>query len=299
MVPLKRRPIVFVVNTMKMDKNANKNRHKLRKTFRELLSKKGLKILHLNIRGLLGKKPRICHILDAFQNIRIFSVSETHLSTDDEAQAQIDGFTFIGKSRASAQGGGVGAYISSSVPFHRRLDLEQEDIECIWLEILFPKTKGLLIGIIYRPPDSSKHLCPDFNCKFDSMLSTVSSENKECILTGDINCNFLANSDHKELKSIVAPFGLKQLIRIPTRITPESQTLIDVICTNEPQHICCTKVIPAGLSDHELIGCARKLHNVKHQPRVITCRNYANYNPQLFCDDLRSKDFGNVWHLPV
>ena len=192
MVPLKRRPVVFVVNTMKLDKNANKNRHKLRKTFRELLSKKGLKILHLNIRGLLGKKPRICHILDAFQNIRIFSVSETHLSTDDEAQAQIDGFTFIGKSRASAQGGGVGAYISSSVPFHRRLDLEQEDIECIWLEILFPKTKGLLIGIIYRPPDSSKHLCPDFNCKFDSMLSTVSSENKECILTGDINYNFLA-----------------------------------------------------------------------------------------------------------
>ena len=127
--------------------------------------------------------------------------------------------------------------------------------------------------------------CPDFNCKFDSMLSTVSSENKKCILTGDINCNFLANSDHKELKSIVASFGLKQLIRTPTRITPESQTLIDVICSNEPQHICCTKVIPAGLSDHELIGCARKLYNVKHQPRVITCRNYANYNPKLFYDE--------------
>lgn len=166
MFPLKRRPVVIVVNTTKLDKNANKKRHKLRKT--------------------LGKKPRlICHILDAFKNIGIFSVSETHLSTDDEAQAQIDGFTFIGKSRASRQGGGVGVYISSSVPFYRRLDLEQDDIECIWLEILFSKTKGLLIGIIYRPPDSPKHLCPDFNCKFDSMLSTVSSENKDCILTGD------------------------------------------------------------------------------------------------------------------
>lgn len=123
----------------------------------------------------------------------------------------------------------------------------------------------------------------------------MSLENKECILTGDINCNFLANSDHKELKSIVASFGLKQLIRTPTRIMPESQTLTDVICSNEPHHICCTKVIPAGLNDHELIGCARKLHDVKYQPRVITCRNYANYNPQLFCDDLRSKDFGNVF----
>jgi len=89
------------------------------------------------------------------------------------------------------------------------------------------------------------------------MLSTVSSENKECILTGDMNCNFLTNLDHKELKPIVASFGLKQLIGTPTRITPESQTLIDVICSNESQHICCTKVIPAGLSDHELIGCAQ------------------------------------------
>ena len=83
-------------------------------------------------------KPRIFHILDTFKNIGIFSVSEMYLSTDDEAQAQDDGFTFTGKSRVSSQGGGVGAYISSSVPFHRRLDLE-EDIDCIWLEILFPR----------------------------------------------------------------------------------------------------------------------------------------------------------------
>ena len=44
-------------------------------------------------------KPRIFHILDTFKNIGIFSVSEMYLSTDDEAQAQDDGFTFTGKSR--------------------------------------------------------------------------------------------------------------------------------------------------------------------------------------------------------
>ena len=114
------------------------------------------------------------------------------------------------------------------------MDLEQEDIECIWTEILFPKTKSFLVGIIYRPPDSSKHLCANFNCKFESMLSTISAENKECILSGDINCNFLVSSDHKEMKSILTYFGLKQLIISPTRITRESKTLIDVICSNVP-----------------------------------------------------------------
>ena len=176
----------------------------------ELVSKKGLKILHQNIRGLLANKSAICHILDGFRNIHIFSVSETHLSLDNEAEAQIEDYTFIAKSRASGQGGGVGVYISSSVPFQRRTDLEQEDIECIWIEILFPKTKGFLVGIIYRPPDSSKHLCANFNCKFELMLSTVSAENKECILSGDINCNYLVSSDHKEIKSILT--SLKSIL---------------------------------------------------------------------------------------
>ena len=65
-------------------------------------------------------------------------------------QAQIDGYSFISKPRKSAKGGGVGAYISSSVPYHRRLNLELDDIECLWIEVLFPKSKGFLIGFIYR-----------------------------------------------------------------------------------------------------------------------------------------------------
>ena len=185
---------------------------------REFSSKKGLKILHENIRGLLTNKHNICQILDGLKNLHIFSLSETHLSADNEVEVQIEGYKFIGKSRSSGKGGGVGVYISTSVPFHRRTDLEDEVIECIWIEILFPKTKSFLIGIVYRPPDSSKHLCADFNCKFESMLSTVSSEDKECILTDDINCNYLVPSDHKEIKSILASYGLKQLISTPTRI---------------------------------------------------------------------------------
>ena len=167
----------------------------------DLLSKKGLSILHQNIRGLLANKDNVCRVLDDFHKIQILSLSETHLSSDDEPQAQIDGYSFISKPRKSAKGGGVGAYISSSVPYHRRLDLELDDIECLWIEVLFPKSKGFLIGFIYRPPDSSKHLPKNFNCKLESMLTNISSENKECILTEDMNCNYLVNSDHKELKS--------------------------------------------------------------------------------------------------
>ena len=67
------------------------------------------------------------------------------MANDEEAEAQIEGYVFVGKSRATGQGGGVGIYISSSVPFQRRLDLEQTEIDCIWIEILFPKSEGFLV----------------------------------------------------------------------------------------------------------------------------------------------------------
>ena len=183
----------------------------------------------------------------------------------------------------------------SSVSFQRRTDLEQEDIECIWIKILFPKTKGFLAEIIYHPPDSSKHLCANFNSKFEWMRSTVSAENKECTLSCDINCNYLVSSDHKEIRSIFTCFGLKQLITSRTRITHESLTLIDTIFSNVSHNIYSVEVISAGLSDHELVGYARKVNNVKFNPRIITCRNLANYDPWLFCEELNPMNFEEVF----
>ena len=90
----------------------------------------------------------------------------------------------------------------------------------------------------------------------------MSAEDKECILSADINCNYLVSSDCKEIKSILSSFGLEQLITSPARITPETKNLMDVICSNEPHNMYSVKVIPAGLSDRELIGCARELNNV-------------------------------------
>ena len=125
--------------------------------------------------------------MGGLKNIHIFSVSETHLPRESEA-----GLHVYCKSRDSGQGGSVGVSVSSSIPFERRMNLEEQDVEYIWIEILFPKTKGFLVGIIYHPLHSSKYLSVNFNCKFgESMLSTVSAANKECILLGDIHCSFL------------------------------------------------------------------------------------------------------------
>ena len=127
------------------------------------------------------------------------------------------------------------------------------------------------------------------------MMSNVNSESKEIILLGDINANYLKEDDHKQLKSIIKTNGLKQLVKEPTRITDESKTLIDVVCSNAPQRISDIKIIPSTLSDHDLIGCVRKMHHIKYEPKIIKCRNYTNYNPDAFCDDIRNHDFTNLY----
>ena len=142
---------------------------------------------------------------------------------------------------------------------------------------------------MYRPPDTSKYLPQDFNKILDDILSTTSSESKEIILLGDVNVNYLDKKCNIEFKSILNLYGLKQLIKNPTRIDKNSKTLIDIIATNSPSStIRDTKVIPSSIGDHEMIGCIRKQNFLKFQPKYITCRDYRNYNQNTLCTEIKT-----------
>ena len=52
-------------------------------------------------------------------------------------------------------------------------------------------------------------------------------------------------------------------------LTIQRVTLIDVILTTKPESLCDIKVIPTAMSDHDTIGCKRKLNNNKHSPEKI------------------------------
>ena len=79
---------------------------------------------------------------------------------------------------------------------------------------------------------------------------------------GDINCNLLSqdyDTYTSELVNIFDIYGLTQMITEPTRITPVSQTLIDLCITNYPEKISSSGVLPLGISDHSLIYIVRKI----------------------------------------
>ena len=72
-------------------------------------------------------------------------------------------------------------YVRNCINAKRRLDLETNNISCIWIEITTGKSKPFLIGNMYRPPDATV----EFIDRFENFIDNVSSECKEMILLGD------------------------------------------------------------------------------------------------------------------
>ena len=64
-------------------------------------------------------------------------------------------------------------------------DLQTDNLETVWAEVLLPKTRPILTGICYRPPRQS-----DF---FDVLELSINEGHclNECILLGDFNTDIL------------------------------------------------------------------------------------------------------------
>ena len=138
------------------------------------------------------------------------------------------------------------------VSFNVRSDFSNE-IENIFLDIFLPKTRPILIGILYRPPDQS-----GFLYKLSSAISKTSCfNNQEVYILGDLNINLInSQKSHipngiKRYRELCSLHGLKQLITSPTRVTENSSSLLDHILTNSTDRVSQSGVVDTSLSDHQ------------------------------------------------
>eukprot|EP00794_Sanderia_malayensis_P020900 gene20900-22951_t len=185
--------------------------------------------------------------------------------------------------------------IRNDIQYHRRRDLESPGLEAIFIEIFIVKSRSILLCFAYRPPDNSAYNDRNFAAKFQEMLELATSENKETILAGDLNCNYLVPNDHKEIKDALRIKGFKQLIQSPTRTTRKTKTLIDIIATMDKTKICNSIVHANSFSDHDLSGIVRKMHVRKFPSKIILSQDFSNYNKQAFKEDLQNVDWAEVF----
>ena len=119
-------------------------------------------------------------------------------------------------------------YIKDSLAFNVRQDLQELELEAIWVELLLPKTRGMLACSIYRAPKDGQFLE-----KLEHSLQRLEPE-KEIYILGDTNIDYSKRGSAlcRRYMGIINLFNLKQLIDVPTRVTDNSCSILDHILTN-------------------------------------------------------------------
>jgi len=254
---------------------------------------KGLHFIHCNSRSLLPKMTEL-RIIALRTKAAVISVTETWLDESvTNSEISIDGYCVVRLDRCR-NGGGVCMFIRKDLAFSPRHDLHSDKIEALWIEILLPKTKPILVGTIYRPPKDS-----NFLNLFEEQLNKI-TPGCELFILGDINICLIHKMSLlcRNYNNMLNLFNLKQLIKEPTRITCNSKTIIDHIVVNCEENVSQSGVIHIGLSDHFLTYCTRKIgkksnFNCKDENK-IKIRSTKKYNKDVLIEKLNAANWSEL-----
>ena len=231
---------------------------------------------------------------DRNKSLSILSLCETKLNDNKPTSAfHINGFhTPFRKDNHTNAGGGILVYVRNTILAKRRLDLETNEISCLWLEIIPEKGKSFLVGSLYRNPNERV----EWVDRFEKFIDVVLNEGKEIILLGDFNKDLSDADANREWLILTESLGLTQLVTEPTRVTAVSSTLIDHIYTNEDEHVSSTHVAHIQISDHYAIFCNRRISPVfkKDSHKSISYRSFKHFNDDMFLYDLMCVNWTDI-----
>ena len=150
--------------------------------------------------------------------------------------------------------------------------------------VFTPKNVSFSINALYRPPNETGEshtefldTCNNFLHRLDHHTATYK------IITSDLNfgncyCKYPILS-HKPLDSfapdIFTSHGFTQLIDIPTRITENTMSLIDLFFVDNTDDIVCHGTLPR-IADHDGIIASFKLEIEKPKAKSKTIYDYKN-----------------------
>ena len=211
-----------------------------------------------NTRSLVNKIEDLEVVINQ-TDADIVCITETWLTNSIyNSVVDIKDYTLVRKDRrADKRGGGVCAYIKSSIGFITIDELNDSPFECLWLYLRpnrLPRGFScLIIGIIYHPPqDDDAIFTEHLISSLDAALNKY--PNAGIMMVGDFNrLNYRYINNH---------FNLRQTVKNPTR----GDAILDLIFTNLFHHYNTPEILPGiGLSDHNslIIRPLTRTHKTK------------------------------------
>ena len=235
-------------------------------------------ILNWNIQGLAAKWTNCSTFIDTTQVktnscFDIISLQETWCKDTDYCEyLSLPTHNLILKNRPVVkERGGLGIYIRKKLNYRTLSDIKFPPdkhllYDCLFIEIENLNKNKILFGNIYRTPGA----IDDFNEDLNSLLNSVKNNYSQIIITGDFNIN-LININTQETAALfmdsMMSSGLLPNITLPTRISPDSATLIDNIFTTKNLTPNKSGIIESSISDH--------------YPQFISYNNIRKTRPKL------------------
>ena len=193
-------------------------------------------LFHLNIASLGCHKDELEELLSIIEfKPDIIGLSETKILKGQTPiyDIGIEGYKNFVTPTESDKGGTI-IYFNKNLNGDHRKDLDNlfyltNKLESTFIEILNNNKKNIIVGCIYKHPSMD---IDEFNSLFEILMEKLSNENKEIYLIGDFNLDLLKIDDENKIEefyNIISSNLLVPHITIPTRITPNSKTLIDNI----------------------------------------------------------------------
>ena len=238
---------------------------------------------NLNINSISNKFDQLKNLVEG--NIDILVITETKLdSTFPTSQFLINGFCRPYRQDRNRNGGGVLIYVREDIP-SKELKPKNlaADIEGIYVELNFRKTKWLLLGC-YHPPSQNDEY---FFGQLRDSLDQFSHSYDRYMLIGDFN----AEDSEPCLGNFLFEHNAKNIVKDYTCFkSTENPSCIDLIITNNPSSFQNTTVVSTGLSDfHKMVVTVLKTTFIKIAPKTQYFRDYKHFDCNDFKKELQRK----------
>ena len=253
-------------------------------------------LIHQNIRSARNKNlDELILTLDSMKtNFQILMLTETWLDDTTISCINLPNFYGYHSTRTDKKGGGVSIFLHNkfnAIPIPS-MNINNSTIECVGVKVNYCN-KNYNFICVYRPPRSSLDA---FNNTISELLGEL-PRNDINFIAGDFNINMLDTDPSNQILAFKESFSCNfylPLINLPTRVTGNTDTCIDLIFTNS-LHPIESGTLKTNISDHRAVFSTVPINDISINEKFeIKFRNHSDENISKFRNDL----IKNLEHFP-
>jgi hypothetical protein len=253
--------------------------------------------MYCNVQSLLSNFCQI-KILIAQYRPKLLFLSEVRITEDiEESEIKINGYELVNCCSSNRHTGGAAVYINSSIKYEvvSKTVLGQN-----WFVMIkiYKGMKSGLYSVLYHSPSESKKLFLNY---FERWLEDFMDPRFPNIILGDFNIDVSKNRYYsKKLIDLYEFYGLRQIVTDYTRITNGSNSIIDLVLTNETDLITYMED-KANIADHRTIvieSITTRQEKVKNYEEIEVL-DWKDYSKQKLINELNKFDFNTIKNISI